>query len=64
MIRKKMVGLIGVKIITLFRSTNLYKNCDGAQQRFLNEQKYPWVVPQGMVKEPKMALLQNVGAIH
>jgi hypothetical protein len=59
-----MVGLIDFKIITLFRSTNLYKNGDGGQQRFVNEQKYPWVVPQGMVKEPKMTLLQNVGAIH
>jgi hypothetical protein len=59
-----MVGLIGFKIITLFKSTNFYKNVDGAQQRFLNEQNYPWVVSQGMVKEPKVALLQNVGAVH
>jgi hypothetical protein len=59
-----MVALIGFKIITLFRSTNLYKNGDGAQQRFFNEQIYFWVVPQGMVKEPKMPLLQNVGAVH
>jgi hypothetical protein len=50
-----MVGLISFEIVTLFRSTNLYKNGDGSQQRFLDEQKYPWVVLQGMVKEPKVA---------